>query len=87
MTALTHRHGWRSAIALMASGRGPLPRASGSGSAGVAPLGGSTWLVAQVTGGRLAQRCQYDGTHEEPTALLLFSATLLLGMAPLCTFH
>src|SRR5450631_3393174 len=68
-TAETHRHGWRSGMALMASGRVlPLERI---GSLTVAPVARSV--------------PQYDGTQLAPVALLLFSVTAELVMAPSAT--
>jgi hypothetical protein len=73
-TADTHRQGWRTGIALIASGRSPVcdPGAGGPEAMSVT----STYCGTQ-----------YDGTQVAPIELLLLSVTSVLAMAPSVTFQ
>src|SRR5579859_2526493 len=74
-TADTQRHGWRTGIALIASGRGPAWEPDAGGPEAIS-------VTANL-------RClpQYEGTHVGPIELLLFNATSELAMAPSATPH
>src|SRR6202035_1790369 len=77
-TAETHRHGCRTGIALIASGRGPgeVPNRWPE----VISLTGRLLLLSAPQGSN-----QYDGTQLAPIELLLFSATSVLAIAPSVT--
>jgi hypothetical protein len=82
-TANTHRHGWRSGIALMASGR-ILPLEA-RGSLTVTTVVRSRPHLDAHSAIRVDERPQYDGTQLAPTELLLFTVTAELAIAPSAT--
>jgi len=73
IAAATHRHGWRTGTAWIASGPGAVS-ALMTGYRSAAP-------------GDLVQPDQYDGTHDAPPEVFTLRATPLLAMAPSATFH